>query len=119
MGCGHHAVHLRSLEIPRRHAAHRPAPLSNAANEAQASNYFVQHVTAGANARLTILPRAATTGLVTPSAGQDCRLSVGTGKQSVWKSPSIAQVPALPGNSIGKYAPDLSGKFRCRCRPAC
>ena len=86
-------------------------PLSDPVHEAQANSFFALAATAGANAKLRVLPRITSTDVLTPKAGQRCRLSVGTANRGVWKMPPIVVVPAKPGTGVGSYAPDLSGMF--------
>ena len=92
-------------------------PLTDPGHEAQANSFFVLSATGGANAKLRVLPRITSTDVVTPKAGQRCRLSVGTANRGVWMSPPIDVVPAKPGTGIGTYAPDLSGMFTLALPP--
>ena len=93
------------------------SPLTDPVHEAQANSFFVLSATGGANAKLRVLARITSTDVVTPQAGQRCRLSVGTANRGVWKTPPIDVVPATPGTGIGSYAPDLSGMFSLALPP--
>ena len=92
-------------------------PLSDPGNEAQANTFFVLATTTGANALLRVLPRATSTHLLTPAAGQRCRLSAGTANRGVWRAPPIATVPAKAGSGVGSYIPDLAGMFALELPP--